>query len=370
MKREKKSAGGDAAIGMTVTEWTTYDQGRVLDPLNPGVAARYKLNDIFCSSWLSHAITAAVDVGIPDALAEEATHFNALAWQTGAHAPTLYRILRALAANGIFREVGDGLFEHTETSRLLRRDDHYSWSGMARMWNHPSCLKAWGEHGNSLRDGRSGIEHAFGKPLYDHLHDDPSATKAFAEAMVSNSAHVAVSIARKFPFQNYSSVVDLGGGVGTLLLAILKAHAHLNGVIFEIPDLECEARRNIAAHDLASRCDVAGGDFFQYIPDGADLYLVKNSLWNWSDEQCLIIMKNVRAALGNQSKEGRFVIIEYMIDSDNAPWATLYDLQILNMPGGRARTLSEYQTLLGEARFAIKEIMHIEDQTLVVAKPA
>jgi|AGTN01.2.fsa_nt_gi O-methyltransferase. len=355
----------------TATEYPVYDRGRVLDPLNPGVAARYKLNDIFCSSWLSHAISAVVVLGVPDALTdEEPKHFSSLAEQTNTHAPTLYRVLRALAANGIFRENEEGWFQHTDISRLLRGSDPYSWSGMARMWNHPSCLSAWTEHSNSLRDGRSGIEHAFGKPLYEHLHDNPSATRAFAEAMVSNSAHAASSIAREFPFQNYCSVVDLGGGVGTLILAILEAHPHLNGVIFEIPDLESQTRENIAHHNLTSRCDVARGDFFEHIPDGADLYLVKNSLWNWSDELCLKIMKNVREALGRQCVEGRFVIVEYMIDSDNAPWTTLYDLQILNMPGGRARTLSEYKTLLGEAGFVVEEVMHVEDQTLIVAKPA
>lgn len=348
----------------------TYDRGRVLDPLNPGVAARYRLNDIFCLSWLSHAITAVVELRVADALSGQAAHFSALAKKTDAHAPTLYRALRALAANGIFREVEEGVFEHTDVSRLLRRDDQFSWSGMARMWNHPSCLRAWSEHSKSLRDGKSGIEHAFGKPLYEHLHDDPTATQAFAEAMVSNSACVAGSIARCFPFQNYSSVVDLGGGVGTLILTILQAHPHLNGVIFEIEDLENPARENIAAHALTSRCDFARGDFFEYIPDGADLYLVKNSLWNWRDEQCLLIMSNVRDALGRQSFEGRFVIIEYMIDPDNAPWATLYDLQILNMPGGRSRTLSEYECLLDQAGFKVDEIMRIEDQVLIVAKPA
>lgn len=345
------------------------DAGRVLDQNDPGVAARYKLNDIYCAAWLSHAISALAEHRIPDFLpADSPRHFTELAAQANLHPPTLYRALRALAANGIFQEVGEGKFAHNSTSLLLRSDHADSWSGMAKMWNHPSCLQAWLNHRNSLKDGRSGIEHAFGKPLYGHLADFPEATKAFSDAMISNSAHASKSIARQFPFEKYASVMDLGGGVGTLLLEILRTHPHLKGTLFEIGELEELARQNIADHQLSERCDFVRGDWFSYVPQGSELYLVKNSMWNWNDEKCLAIMTNVRKAIAT-TPGARFVIIEYIIDNANQRWTTAYDLQILNMPGGRARTETEYRELLATAGFAVEMTQYIEDQTLVISMP-
>lgn len=383
------------------------DAGRILDSSDDGVSARYKLNDIYCAAWLSHAVSAIVEHRVPDFLpadegatldgghdtaasatgdggrdtAHSAVHYTELAARTNLHAPSLYRVLRALAANGIFTVDQDGRFAHNAVSRLLRTDHPQSWSGMSRMWDHPSCLNAWLHHRQSLRDGKSGIEHAFGKPLYAHLSDYPDVTKAFSDAMISNSAHAADSIAREFPFADYNSVVDLGGGVGTLLLQILQQHRHLQGILFEIPELEDLARQNITAHNLDSRCQFVRGDWFSSVPQGADLYLVKNSLWNWNDEQCLAIMCNVRQAMrtssgttssGALTSSGAapaFVIIEYVIDDLNKRWTTLYDLQILNMPGGRARTADEYRQLLEQSGFKLQSMQYIEDQTVVIGVP-
>lgn len=344
------------------------DCGRLVDEQDQGIAARYKLNDIFCQAWLSHAITAIVEHKVPDCIEDSAEHFKVIAERTGLHAPSLYRTMRALAANGIFEEHTGGNFAHNDASRLLRSDHPYSWVGMARMWNHPSCLRAWKSFSRVLEDGHSGIEHAFGKPLYAHLADFPEATKAFSDAMVSNSAHVSESLATQFNFKRYETVMDLGGGEGTLLLAILKANPHLRGINFEIPDLEEISLRAIKENDLASRCTFQSGDFLEEIPAGPDLYMIKNSMWNWSDDDCLKIMRNVRIAMSTR-RAARFLIVEYVIDERNKPWSTLYDLQILNMPGGRARTVEEYRELLSQAGFALEKVDFVEDETLLLAAP-
>lgn len=344
------------------------DHGRIIDGNDRSVEARYRLNDIFCGAWLSHAVSAVAEHGIADLIEEEPVHYTQLAARNGLHAPTLYRVMRALAAHNIFRETPEGAFEHTEISRLLRSDNPYSWRGMARMWGHPSCLTAWRHFPECLADGRSGIEHAFGVPLYLHLGEHPNATQSFAGAMISNSAHASESIAKQFPFQKYSSVCDLAGGVGTLLLAILGEHKHLRGTLYEIPDLKAAALDSINKAGLRDRCDFVAGDFLSHVPPENDLYMVKNSLWNWDDEHCLSIIKNTRAAIGT-ARGARFVIIEYVIDDHNKSWSTLYDLQILNMPGGRARTQREYDELLARGGFRTESVQFIEDQTLIVAEP-
>jgi hypothetical protein len=325
--------------------------------------ARYKLKDIFCQAWLSHAITAVVRQGIPDAIGEAPATAADIAKARNLDEPTVYRVLRALAANGIFDEVSPGKFAHNDVSRLLLNKQN-SWRGLALMWNHPSCLQAWGNFGEVLKDGRSGIEHAFGRTLYEHLGEDPAATMAFSDAMISNSILVSRSIAREFPFADHKSVLDLAGGVGTLLLSIIDEQPHLKGAVYEIRDLAEAAKET-----LGDRAEVIVGNFLESVPEGFDLYLVKNSLWNWDDDNCLAILKNIRSAIGHQH-EKRFAIIEYIIDDENAEWSTLYDLQILNMPGGRARTIEEYTELLTESEFAVERILRVEDQTIVIAKPA
>jgi hypothetical protein len=343
------------------------NKGRIVDVNDPTVAARYKYNDIFSTAWLSHALSALAMNGVPDLVSDSPTSCDELAKAAGLHAPSLYRALRAAAANGIFVEHSDSRFSHNHASVLLKSDHPYSWKGMACMWNHPSCLKGWSMFSECLKDGRSGIQHAFGKSLYEHLEETPSGTLAFSDAMISNSAHPAISIAKRFPFQDYKLVMDLGGGIGTLLCAVLEAHRNLQGVIFEIDELQEPALRNIASKNLSQRASVQAGDFLESVPIGPDLYMVKNSLWNWSDEQCQKIMQNVHSSC--RQRRGSFLIIEYVIDEQNAAWTTLYDLQILNMPGGRARTLIEYERLLSESNFSIKHVCVVEDETLILAEP-
>ncbi len=335
---------------------------------DPFVAARYKLNDIYCSAWLSHAITALARHKVFDRLPDSgAVSVDVIAAQSTLHSPTLYRVMRALAANGIFVQVDERGFAHNEVSLLLKSTHPNSWRGMSLMWNHPSCLQAWNSFFKCLLDGESGMKHAFGKTLYEHMHDHPEMTAAFSNAMISNSVHAAKSIAKEFSFEKFNSVVDLGGGVGTLLVEILNHHPHLHGCLFECEDLREAATANIEASRLGERCDVVCGDFLKSVPSGVDLYLIKNSMWNWSDEDSLRIMQNVRRAIGE--RDSTFVIIEYIINEETAPWTTLYDLQILNMPGGRARTLEEYDSLLRAANFEVTSTISVEDQTLVISQP-
>lgn len=343
-------------------------KGRVQDSKNPAINARYKLADIFCQAWLSHAVTAVVKHKIADLINEKPLHINTLSDLSSLHKPSLYRVMRALAANGIFVESRPGEFVHNEISLLLRSQHQESWAAMALMWNHSICLSAWQNFSQSLSDGRSGVEHATGKSLYPALNETPGATEAFAKAMISNSVQASHAIAGAFPFSNFKKVMDLAGGVGTLLVSILAQHPSLTGMLFEIVELEEAAQEYLQAYNLQERAQFVTGDFLTSIPGGCDLYMIKNSLWNWDDNKASDILKNVREAIGDDIKS-RFLIIEYIIDKENAEWTTLYDLQILNMPGGRARTRAEYTELINRAGFALEEVMYVQDQTILVSAP-
>jgi hypothetical protein len=343
--------------------------GRVIDVANPSLSGRFRFVDIYCVAWLSHAITALVDFGIPDKLGDTPQTTTQLAAASNLHEPSLYRALRALAANGIFEELPNRKFAHNQMSRLLRADNPDNWRGLARMWGHPACVDSWKNFRGSLQDGRSGIQHSSGRTLYEFLHDNPEANDAFSEAMTSNSALASRALARKVPFHKYKRVVDLGGGVGALLVEILREHPHLRGVNFETPDLEQQSIEYLAAQQMSDRIEFAVGNFLESVPNDCDLYLIKNSLWNWDDDNCSAILRNVRAAMGSD-KSKRFMIVEYIINEDNARWTTVYDLQILNLPGGRARTETEYREMLVAAGFDVESITYVEDQTVVIASPA
>jgi len=343
-------------------------KGRVADFDNPAIFARYKLNDIFCTAWLTHAVSAVVQHKIADLLGDKPTRIDEMASQSGLHAPSLYRVMRALAANGIFVETRIGEFKHNDVSLLLKTNSPDSWAAMASMWNHPSCIQGWLNFSDCLKDGRSGIEHAFGKTLYEHLDETEGATKAFADAMISNSAQASLAIAKNFSFDKFASVMDLGGGVGTLLFEILKAHPEMYGYLFEIESLRKSAEEYLESGGVSNRAKFVTGDFLSEIAVDVELYMIKNSLWNWDDTRCSTIIQNVRKAIDDKIKS-RFLIIEYVIDKENAEWATLYDLQILNMPGGRARTKAEYTELLNRNGFALEEVLYVQDQTILVAAP-
>lgn len=351
----------------TIAQKEQSSKGRLRTD-DPEVAGRYRLNDLFCDLWLALALAALVKHGVPDYIDGEPIHVDQIAQRAKLHAPSLYRALRGAAANGIFRETAHGVFEHNACSRQLRSDHPNSWRGMCLMWAHPVAMHSWSGFYDALTDGRSAISHATGKTLYEYLATDLATTMAFSDAMVSNSKHAASEIASIFPFQNYRSVIDLGGGVGTLLAKILQHHPHLKGALFEIEELKQPALKAIQDEDLSARCVFVEGNFLQSVPTDFELYMVKNSMWNWNDDDCLRIMRNVRDAIG-QAKDRRFLIIEYIINNENAPWATLYDLQILNLPGGRARTTDEYTSLLAQAGFEVESVNYAEDQTLLLARP-
>jgi SAM-dependent methyltransferase len=341
-------------------------EGRLLDS-DPEVAARYRLNDIYCGLWLALAVTGAAATGLADHVDEDGTDATEIAARAGLDEGATYRLLRALAAHGVFAERAPRRFAHTPVSRLLRRDHPASWSGMARMWGHPAALRAWESLPGVLADGRSGMVHAHGAPLYAYLRDHPDALAAFTAAMVSNTAMASEAIARAFDFRPYRTVADLGGGTGGLLVALLGAHPHLKGMLVELPELTEPARAHLAGAGLAARVEVVAGDFMREVPPGADLYVIKNSLWNWDAEAAHAALTAVERALG---PEGRLLLIEYPIEPANARWTTLYDLQQMMLPGGHNRTLPEYREALARAGLAVESVSYAQDQTLVLARRA
>ena len=297
---------------------------------------------------ISRCVYAGAELGIADLLADGPLSSSEVATATGTHEPSLYRVLRVLAALGVFAERDGGRFELTAIGERLRSGA----AGGMRSW--ATFMEALGgvrpfEHIlETVRTGRPGMELEHGCGVFEFLAERPEASRVFDEAMSERTAAYAASVAQMVDFSDTRTVIDVGGGKGTLLVEILRAHAHLTGVLFETPAVAARADALLDAADLAPRCEVFAGDFFERVPAHGDCYVLANVLHDWDDTRAIEILRNCRKAMAGT---GRVLIIERLIPEghgDPLP-ALLSDINMLVITGGQERTNAEYWSLLEAA---------------------
>jgi hypothetical protein len=299
--------------------------------------------------WQARAVYAAAELGIADELASGARSAEDLARATATHAPSLYRLLRALASIGIVSETAPGCFATTPLGAALREGA----PGAARAtiltiagsWQ----WKAWDNVLHALRTGESGVTAAFGKSLFDFLAGEPLHSARFNEAMVGMHGAVAPAVVAAYDFARFGSIVDVGGGKGALLAAILKAHPALRGIVFDLPETGNDARDYLAGAELSARCEFAAGDFFQAVPAGHDAYVLAHVLHDWTDAQSIAILRTCRDAM---PAHGRLLLVEAVLpDGDTPHHGKLMDLLMLTVTGGVERSADQFASLLQQSGF-------------------
>jgi hypothetical protein len=215
--------------------------------------------------------------------------------------------------------------------------------------------RAWGEFMHSVETGKPAFEHVFGSLLFEYFAEHGEDAAEFDAAMTSRSRHEdpAVALAYDWPA---GIIVDVGGGRGTQLTAILEKVPASRGMLFELPHVVDAAAKLIEERGWKSRCEVMAGDFFQEVPAGGDLYLLKKVIHNWDNDRASTILGNCRAAMRENS---RLVLIELILPGPNEPsWSKLLDLQMLTLQrGGRERTEVEFKVLLTSARLTLSQII-------------
>ena len=315
--------------------------------MNPNeLAPPAQLMNFIVGKWISKPIYVAAELGIADLLARGPKSIEALAQKSGSHAPSLYRVMRALASVGIFFETEGKQFELTPMAEYLKTGEMKS---IALLFNSDWSDNAWGYFLDSVRTGDTAFENAYGMPLSDWLEINPGAAEVFNRANAVKAANSHRVIVDAYDFSGISTLTDVGGGVGALMAEILIANPLMEGVVAERPDVIREAEKLISARGIADRCKATACDFFKEIPAGSDAYLMSNILHDWSDEQCRIILANCRKAMKENSK---LLIVEMIIPPGNDPSiAKLLDLEMLVMTGGRERTKKEFKTLLESSGF-------------------
>lgn len=291
----------------------------------------------------------AARLGIADHLHEGPRTAEELAAIVHADADALYRLLRALASLGIFAEHANGTFGLTPMAELLRSDRPDSMQGLALLYGEQWLWQVYGRMHDSVASGRPVFAEVHGEPFYRHLDHHRDAAARFNEAMSAYSRQEAEAILAAYDFSSLSTVVDVGGGHGALLAAILGAYPRLKGIVFDQPAVAAAGRRRLARTPEGERVICIGGSFFEKVPPGGDLYILKSILHNWEDGAALSILRCCRAAM---SPTARLLVIERVIPPGNGPSeAKLFDVSMMVVLGGRERTEAEYRTLFERAGF-------------------
>ena len=283
--------------------------------------------------WASQTVYVATRLGIADLLRNGPKPVEELAQATGTHAPSLYRLLRGLASLGVFSEGEGGRFSLTPLAELLRADVPGSQRATVLMMVG-QFYDAWGGLLESVRTGTPAFETLHGQRFFEFLADNPDQARIFDDAMTAFNDRKTRAVLEAYDFSGVSVLADVGGGNGGNLLGTLRRYPEMRGILFDLPAVV--ERADVAGSDVASRCQVVGGDFLGSVPEGADAYLLRHILHNWDDEEALTILGNVRAVMGEGA---RLLVVERVIPPGNGPmFGKLMDLTMLVVHGGRERT--------------------------------
>jgi SAM-dependent methyltransferase len=299
---------------------------------------------------VSQALRVIIELGIPDLLAVSEQSVDELATATQSDADALYRVMRLLAPEGVFREVLPRHFELTEVGAVLR-SDRPGPGDYVRMINSEAYL-AFEQLLHSVRTGKPAFDKVFGSPRFDWLSEHPEQAALFQRAMVALSLGSNEAVADAYDFTPFARVVDVGGGHGQLLSAILARNPHLRGVLFDLPSGVAAAQQG-AGGDLP-RTEFVAGNFFESVP-GGDIYVIKKVVHDWNDEHAAVILRNCRKAM---QPNGKVLLAETLVPPGDEPDGIKnIDVVMLVVTGGLERTEAQYASLFGAAGLRLERVI-------------
>jgi hypothetical protein len=299
------------------------------------------------SIWAAQAVATFAKLGIADLLAIGPKGAAELAAATGTNPDALYRLLRGVASVNVLAATPDGRFTLTPVGACLRKDVPGSMRSMIIAELAPGHWLPWGHLDEAVRTGQPSAPAVLGMPVWDYYKKNPEEGAHFAAAMSGLSGIAMQAVLASYSFAGARSVVDVGGSHGVFLTAVLQQQTAARGILYDLPQVVEGALAPLTAAGVADRVERIGGSFFESVPKGGDVYLIKHILHDWSDAECVKILQNVRDAM---SPEGRVVVVEMPIESGGPPSpAPLLDLNMLVMLTGKERTTDEYGALFSSA---------------------
>lgn len=323
---------------------------------------------MFTGFRVSRAIYVAAKLGIADLLKDGPKSSEELARLAETHAPSLYRVMRALASAGVFGQDQRGRFTLTPIADTLRSDVPNSLRALAISTLGEERYQAWGDLMHSVRTGEIAFNHVFGMGLWEYYAQHPEQAKIFDESMANIIAANNAAVLASYSFSRIDTLVDVGGGNGSFIVSILHANPGMKGVLFDLPHVADRARRRIADAGLAERCEVIGGDIFASVPEGRTAYVLSHIIHDWDDDRAIAILKSCHRAMKDKAK---LLIVERILparveQSVALQRALMLDVAMMVTTGGRERTESEYGALLDTAGFRVTKIVPTQSAMSVI----
>ena len=307
-----------------------------------------RLVELIIGAKIAAALHVVVDKRFADLLAQGPQTADALAQAAQVPVDTPRRFLRALAQVGLFAEVEEGVFANTGVSEHLRSDVPYSLRNMVTVLDDEAVARGWQHLPNVLASGQPAFDAVNGMGFFDWIKADPGRSAAMASFMGGIYGLQGPKIAAGYPFGRFTTLIDVGGGNGHVLAAILAHYPELRGALFDLPATADVARRFLAERGLTARSEVFDGDFFDSVPRGYDAYMVKSCLHDWQNTKAVEILRRCREAMPDH---GRVLIVEIVL-APGRPIGhphRLIDLEMMVTLGGKERSEQEFAALLTEA---------------------
>jgi O-methyltransferase domain/Dimerisation domain len=316
----------------------------------PLPAPHEQILTITAGFWQSRALAVAAELELADLLAAGPLHIDAIASRTKTHAPSLFRLLRALESLGIFSQISPMVFANTPSSECLRQNvPNTRWAWVrAQLSVGGGVYEGWSGLGDSIKTGDTAFDQVLGCGFWEYYRRNPEAGTIFNEAMRLIGKHNSPEVAQAYDWSRFPVIADIGGGIGGLLVDILNAHPSCRGLLFDEPNVVQQA----ISHE---RLQPIGGDFFQTVPAGADVYILRWIIHDWSEAEAVALLGKVREAM----KPGaRLILLEELIpETPEFVPGKWIDVLMLAITGGRERTEKEYRELLSSASCELEEVV-------------
>lgn len=331
-------------------------------PLSQQPATEQMLQ-IISGFWVSRAVCIIAKLGIPDLLKSGPKTAEELALATKTHAPSLFRVLRALASVGVMNSV-DGAFAQTPLTETLVTDAPGSLRWFAVSELGQEHYPAWGNLMHSVKTGEIAFDNFFGVDAWTYFQQNPEDAAVFNDSMSGVTAATNEAFLSVYDFSPFETIVDVGGGHGGLITSILKINQKARGILFDAPAVISGARSKIDAAGLAERCQTVAGDFFKSVPAGGDAYVLKWIIHDWNDEKAITILRNCRSRM---RASGKLILVDCVVpETDEPDFSKFIDLNMLVMTGGKERTEKEFEELLRTAGFKLLRVIPTEVPTSII----
>lgn len=323
---------------------------------------------IISGFWISRAVYVIAKLGIPDLLKSGPKTAAELSSATGTHAPSLFRILRALVSVGVLSSTEDGGFAQTPVSETLVTDAPSSLRWFAVSELGQEHYPAWGNLMHSVKTGEIAFDNFFGADIWKYFQQNPEDAAVFNNSMTNVTAHTNEAITSLYDFSQFRTIVDVGGGHGGLITSILEKNLQVKGILFDAAEVIEGARPKIEAAGLSDRLETVAGDFFKSVPEGGDAYVMKWIIHDWDDEKSNTILRNIRSRMQPNSK---LILVDCVVpETDEPHFSKFIDLNMLVMTGGKERTKKEFAQILEAAGFKLIRVISTDmPHSIVEAEP-